>query len=132
MPGENPPPISPFPIPTFGARLFVINFVAVKCNCICSHASKLAHRKKKETNGSEAGKHFSQWSSPIFPLYLGFPCRFPIASTEVISIFDGVFRLNNFWCEFPPNNPSKIAKSGNCNWIWTHWVNRGASSRSGS
>jgi len=57
--------------------------------------------QKKKANGSEAGKHFSQWSFPRFPTFPQLPKLFPIAPSEVISIFDGVFRLNNFWCEFP-------------------------------
>lgn len=67
---------------------------------------------KKETNGSEAGKQFFATELPHFPQFPGFPGISLIALTVVISIFDGVFRLNNFWCEFSLALQAGRLKSG--------------------
>lgn len=108
-----PPPFRHTTLPwhpaPFGSRLFVINFVAVKCNCICSHASKRLQSKKKKREKMEKRRMparlaniFLQWSSPDFSHLFQPTIHSAITLFGVISIFDGVFRLNCFWCEYSP------------------------------
>jgi len=57
--------------------------------------------QKKKDEWQRGRQTFFAMELPHFPTFPQLPKLFPIAPSEVISIFDGVFRLNNFWCEFP-------------------------------